>query len=327
MTLQAPFPWFGGKSRATDLIWSRLGKVKNYVEPFFGSGAVLLGSPYIPGVETVNDKDGYIANFWRAVKHDPEKMAHYAEWPVNENDLHARHIYLVNAKQDHVPKLEGDPDYYDAKIAGWWVWGICCWIGSGFCSGNGPWQVVDGKLVHLGNKGRGVNRQRVHLGDKGRGVNRQRVHLGDKGQGVNRQLGVVEWMQELSDRLRRVRVCCGDWTRVCTPAVTTKHGLTAVVLDPPYSNEVRSDGLYVEDCGDVAAECREWAQLNGDDPQMRIVLCGYESEHELTGWTKIKWVGPKGMNATDNHNRNNETLWFSPHCLKKREIKQEELFS
>ncbi len=42
--LKAPFPWFGGKSRAAELIWSRLGDVSNYVEPFAGSLAVLLAS-------------------------------------------------------------------------------------------------------------------------------------------------------------------------------------------------------------------------------------------------------------------------------------------
>ena len=41
--LRAPFPWFGGKSRVAPLVWDRFGDVPNYVEPFFGSGAVLLG--------------------------------------------------------------------------------------------------------------------------------------------------------------------------------------------------------------------------------------------------------------------------------------------
>ena len=48
-TLRAPFPWFGGKSRAADLIWPRFGDVPNYVEPFAGSLAVLLGRPTAPG--------------------------------------------------------------------------------------------------------------------------------------------------------------------------------------------------------------------------------------------------------------------------------------
>ena len=87
MSLSAPFPWFGGKSRAASLIWERLGDVPNYVEPFFGSGAVLLNRPTDPGIETVNDKDGFVANTWRAIAADPDAVAHWADWPVNENDL------------------------------------------------------------------------------------------------------------------------------------------------------------------------------------------------------------------------------------------------
>jgi hypothetical protein len=33
--LRAPFPWFGGKSAIADQVWSRLGNVENYVEPFW----------------------------------------------------------------------------------------------------------------------------------------------------------------------------------------------------------------------------------------------------------------------------------------------------
>lgn len=46
--LKAPFPWFGGKSRAAHLIWPRFGNVPNYVEPFAGSLAVLLNRPHAP---------------------------------------------------------------------------------------------------------------------------------------------------------------------------------------------------------------------------------------------------------------------------------------
>ena len=157
--LDAPFPWFGGKRRVAADVWAAFGDVKNYVEPFFGSGAVLLGRPSAPHIETVNDADGLIANFWRSIKLSPAETAEWADNPVNENDLHARHAWLVGALADLVPRLEGNPDFHDPKIAGWWVWGICCWIGGEFCSGKGPWSVVDGKLVRLGN-GRGVMRQR-----------------------------------------------------------------------------------------------------------------------------------------------------------------------
>ena len=62
--LRAPFPYFGGKSRAADLIWPRFGTVINFVEPFAGSLAVLLACPEIqrPRVETVNDANAFLAN-------------------------------------------------------------------------------------------------------------------------------------------------------------------------------------------------------------------------------------------------------------------------
>lgn len=115
--LKAPFPWFGGKSKVSTIVWERFGNVPNYVEPFFGSGAILLGRPGSPGIETINDKDGFVSNFWRSVVYAPEETAQWADWPVNENDLHARHIWLVQRRDELVSKLEGDPDYYDAKIA------------------------------------------------------------------------------------------------------------------------------------------------------------------------------------------------------------------
>jgi DNA adenine methylase len=123
-TLQAPFPWFGGKSKVANIVWSRFGDVLNYVEPFFGSGAVLLGRPAPGSVETVNDLDGFVANFWRAIKHAPAETAEWADNPVNENDLHARHAWLVGQRESVTARLDGSPEWYDAKVAGGWVW---CW--------------------------------------------------------------------------------------------------------------------------------------------------------------------------------------------------------
>jgi hypothetical protein len=145
MTLKAPFPWFGGKSRVADLIWSRLGAdVNRYVEPFFGSGATLLARPLGPdgvpsGGEVANDYDGLLANFWRAIQADPAGVAHFADYPISEIDLGARHAWLVARKARLKWALE-DPDFYDIKAAGWWVWGQSQWIGGGFCSGAGPWR-------------------------------------------------------------------------------------------------------------------------------------------------------------------------------------------
>jgi site-specific DNA-adenine methylase len=330
--MKAPFPWFGGKSKVSDLVWERFGDVQNYVEPFFGSGAVLLGRPSEAGIETVNDLDCMVANFWRALQHDPEAVADAADWPVNEADQHARHLWLVSQERFR-EQMKVDPDFYDAKIAGWWVWGQCIWIGSGWCAKQLPHlgdagTGVHRKRPHLGNAGRGVNRQLPHLGNAGRGVNRQRPHLGDAGTGggeclSDRTLGTREflcqYMNELASRLRRVRVCCGDWNRVCGPTPTVKLGTTGVFLDPPYLDG-RTDALYSSDSLTVAHEVREWAIAQGDDPRIRIALCGYEGEHQMpVSWKCVEWKARGGYGSQgENQARENsakERIWFSPHCL------------
>ena len=308
------------------MVWRGLGDVGHYIEPFFGSGAVLLGRPHEPGLETINDKDAYVCNFWRAVQADPEGVAGHAAWPVNENDLHARHAYLVEQGDLLRSRLEGDPQFYDVMIAGWWVWGISLWIGSGFCGGQGGWRVEDGSLLRspaglmnrqgrpIPNRGMGIHRQRPHLSDGGMGVHRKRPHLSDGGMGVpasGDSLG--EWMSRLSARLRWVRVCSGDWQRVLGPAVLGAGVPCGVFLDPPYEVGLREPGLYIED-GSMREAIRSWCLLHGDDDRVRIVLCGLLGEYEMpTGWRSLIWRTPGGYQRGE-RNRD-EVLWFSPHCL------------
>ena len=315
--LKAPFPYFGGKSRAVPAVWAAFGEVKNYVEPFSGSAAMLLGAPEGRRIETINDFDGFVANFWRAIAHDPEAVAHYADWPCIEADLEARHAWLVNRADRLRWQLE-DPDFYDAKMAGWWVWGACNWIGSGWCSGTGPHQsngvrMIDRRqLPHLGDAGKGIKRQLPHLGDAGKGINR---HAGD----VSRREFIMDWFVALHDRLRDVRVTCGDWSRVVKDSVTVRHGLTAVFLDPPYTKGAMDYGSGGMGLG-IADAVREWCAANGDNPQMRIVLCGHAGEHDdlLTqGWRTRTWTARKGYAASAEARANSkgETLWCSPHCV------------
>ena len=115
--MKAPFPYFGGKSRISSQVWERFGDVARYIEPFAGSLAVLLARDTPGRYETVNDLDGYVSNFWRSVKHDPDEVAYHADWPVNERDLAARHYWLVTDGRDRLAVLDGDPDGYDAQVA------------------------------------------------------------------------------------------------------------------------------------------------------------------------------------------------------------------
>ena len=206
MTLTAlektPWPYFGGKADAAPAVWEALGDPCHYVEPFAGSLAVLLRRPAVANrtyySETCNDADGLLCNAFRSIQLSPDATAEAASWPVCEADLHARHLALVKWRSERqLEHLMGDPTFHDPVMAGWWIWGTSCWIGSGFCSGRGPWIVgADGRIEKRARQGGGVHRKRPHLGNNGQGVNhagareegvaRQLPHLGDDGQGVNR---------------------------------------------------------------------------------------------------------------------------------------------
>jgi hypothetical protein len=322
--VKPPFPYFGGKSKVAPAVWQRFGNVPNDVEPFAGSLAVLLNRPHEPKTETVNDLDCYIANFWRALQCDPDEVARWADWPVNEADLHARHNWLLN-RAEFRQQMHHDPDYYDAKIAGWWVWGICQWIGSGWCAEDYYDDNGSQKRPHLGNAGQGVHRpsQKLpHLGGRSNGG----------GQGINRNSNgdIHAYMQSLADRLRRVRVCCGDWSRVLGDSVTHKHGLTAVFLDPPYSHDLRDNTLYGRE-DDCAADVRAWAIENGNNPLLRIALCGYADEHAMPdSWECYRWKTSGGYGSQGNgagrDNANRECIWFNPACISQCKAKQSLLF-
>jgi hypothetical protein len=139
-------------------------------------------------------------------------------------------------------------------------------------------------------------------------------------------VAIAEYMSQLAERLRGVRVACGDWTRVLGESVTTKHGITAVFLDPPYGDDEHSVTYSAQTAG-VAASVREWAQANGDNPQLRIALCGYAGEHEMPGWTEVAWKARGGYGSqSDGRGRDNaarERIWFSPASR----INQESLFA
>ena len=163
MSLSAPFPYYGGKSRAASDIIKRLGDVTVYVEPFAGSLAVLLASdPHQR--EIVCDINGHICNFWRALIADPDSVAYYADYPTIHHDLTARHRWLVTWARDYAKELSQDPEFYDAKAAGWWVWGISSWIGGQWCIDRDA-DLDQRPNIGFRSGGQGVQRQRKNLPD------------------------------------------------------------------------------------------------------------------------------------------------------------------
>jgi hypothetical protein len=299
-SLHAPFPWFGGKSAIGDLVWARFGRPKQYIEPFCGSAATLLASPAAAPLEVIGDGNYYVANFWRAVRSQSESVSRWMDYPVSHIDLYARHRWLTDPpRTEELRASLLDPDWPgDAKIAGWWVWGQCAWIGSGWCDGPVGESATLGKVPHTGNPGRGVQ----SMG--------QIPHLSSPGQGATSLAGGT-LIAALSDRLKRVRIIHGDWQR-CMHHSYGKND-TAVMLDPPY---VAFEKLYSggDNRRPVALEVADWARAH---PELRIALCGHVGDYDLPGWEAVQWTRTRASYGST-ETRDRECVWFSPGCERPR---------
>jgi hypothetical protein len=136
----------------------------------------------------------------------------------------------------------------------------------------------------------------------------------------------------LADRLRRVRVACGDWKRLTGAAMDAgPNKVTAIFLDPPYDLSLRRGDLYgAADRENDSAEqqvheaARTWAIENGSNPLKRIAYCSYSTPEEdamfhEAGWIPYRWSAQGGYGLQSNNeargNKDKEVIWFSPHCL------------
>lgn len=320
--LLSPFPYFGGKRTIAADVWRRFGSPAHYIEPFCGSAAILLAAPRPAALEVVCDGSGFIANFWRAVKHRPGAVAEWSDYPVSHVDLGARHVWLMGQRERLGSALQ-DPDWPgDAKVAGWWLWGQCCWIGSGWCDWDRPNPAREqcregdsghlqaiGKIPHVSNAGMGIQAigQIPHVGDAGRGDGAMLTSCGRT---------AWAWLHRLADRLERVRVVHGDWSRCLNSHFGGDD--TAVFLDPPYRAYERLYGVP----SPVADAVEEWAR---DNEHLRIALCGHRGDYILPGWDAVEWSRGR-LTYSGGKTTDSEGVWYSPACLPET-LTQERLFA
>ena len=304
MPIRTPIIWFGCKRRQAPCVWQLLGKVDSYLEPFAGSCAVMLGNPWIPNKEVINDIDAFITNFWRSVQHDPQMVLRCASKISNDIENVARKKYLAQRYADLKEKCTEDLAYFDSEIAGMFL----------YCNANSlnpslPKEATNTRLFVAPGTGRGWQMTRKRL---------------DPYESFD------DWMNVLAYRFQRVAVLCRDWRDIRDAeyllyfnyAKTKKHR-AGVYLDPPYTRDARKSGrgVYAQEDYDVANDCRQWAFEKGDDPALRIVLSGYETEFGdmPEGWTTYRVPRKAGhenfSKDKTKKKRPVEILAASPHCL------------
>ena len=285
-----------------------------YVEGFAGSLAVLL-SREPADREVVCDLDGLIANFWRALQADPDAVAWHADWPSNNHDLTARHGWLLRWRRENAGRMSEDPDFFDAKAAGWWAWGKSVSIGR-WCVG----------MPFLRDKaaGQGVSVQRKipdsrpFLGHQigGQGVTVHRRELSPTGRRGER---LRPWMRALAARLEGVVVLNRGYRSAVTPTVLTDtpggaKRTAGVLLDPPYLTARRANTLYdgEENSDEAAVSSFLWAAKHGT--KYRIVFCCADGDFPTPpGWRKVvsEFAGVRDAKRREEYK---DCMLFSPAC-------------
>ena len=242
-------------------------------------------------VETLNDADGWLVNAWRAIRNDPAQVA--------------------PARMGPVTKLTTTPVWRGCMSGARTGWcrgwratrrtmtrrpppgGCTCWrAASATPFGGGPWRVIDGRLTDartLGDAGQGVNRELPTSVTPGGGVNRELPTSVTPGRGVNRELphlgNAGEGIAALPQPPRRTAPPRPNHLRIvgnesCNHP-STAPGPEATVAAPSSSTCPTPPGdLYAagDTDGSISAQVRAWCAEAPDT--LRIVLCGYDDEHD-----------------------------------------------
>lgn len=296
------FAYPGAKHKLAPVVWQRFGTdVKHYVEPFAGTIAVLLNRPYLPdnAVETINDLDAHITNFWRAMKYFPEQTIDYALMPIHELDYHATGQLLADDEALLTECLRSNLYYCNPRMAGYWLhtikWSIHVYTTLGYPRSSDTITITPEKTNQY------VNSKAIPV-------------LSDAHKAFYDRAQTMQTAKKITQRLEKVRIINGHWDRVLNIKSFEKvSNDTAVFLDPPYTG---TEDIYATKTN-VATDVLDWCIENGDNPDIKICLCGYEGNEKLAehGWTPHYWESTRGhRNIDKNQSHKTEVAWFNPQC-------------
>ena len=97
----SPLPWCGGKTRHLSWLLPLLPRCRHFVEPFAGSAVVLLNRDRSP-LETINDINGDLVNFFRILRDQPEELI----WALELTPFSREEFTLALGEDQEISPLE-----------------------------------------------------------------------------------------------------------------------------------------------------------------------------------------------------------------------------
>lgn len=104
--MRAIIKYPGAKWRLADWIIGYFPKHRSYLEPFFGSGAVLFRKER-SAIETVNDLDGDVVNLFEWIRKDPERLAREIYFTPYARDEYERAYATRDTETDSFKRAVG----------------------------------------------------------------------------------------------------------------------------------------------------------------------------------------------------------------------------
>jgi DNA adenine methylase len=194
------FGWYGGKFSHLEWLLPLLPDAHHYCEPFAGSGAVLLNRMPSP-VETYNDVDGEVVNFFKVLREQPEELTRaIALTPFSREEYHR----AIRELPSNLPR---------SKRA-----------------------VERARRFYI--RARQTRTGLAQTASLGRWANCRDTSRSGMSGVISRWLGGVEALPDIAERLLRVQIENRPATDVIRLYDTKK---TLFYCDPPYLHDTRGD--------------------------------------------------------------------------------------
>lgn len=243
-----PFRWYGGKYSHLKWLLPQLPQTHRYIEPFGGSGAVLLNREPSP-VEVYNDRDSDVTNFFKVLRDDRDELLEkIALTPFSREEFK----YAI--------EKQGDEDLTDIEKARLFFI-RAGQVRSGLAQDATPGRWAYCKSASRRDMASAVSRWHSRLDHLEQAADRiggyseveavikelrqeGKDEVADKLEGLNNREAVKALqgakMEDMADRFRRVQIENRDAIDVIQ--TYGDSGDSLIYCDPPYPHGSRSDG-------------------------------------------------------------------------------------